>query len=105
MRLDFPGYRYIGLYNETYLSSSDTAYFSVPFGPLKQVATPTFTPPGGTFSSAQSVSISCTTSGATIRYTTNGVDPTSSSAVYSGPISVISGSVTIKARAFKSDMD
>ena len=61
-----------------------------------------FSPGGGTFSSAQSVSISCSTSGSTIRYTTNGVDPTSSSPVYSGPISVSSGSVTIKARAFRS---
>jgi len=68
----------------------------------EQVATPIFTPPEGTFSSAQSVSISCTTSGATIRYTTNGVDPASSSTVYSGPISVSTGLVTIKARAFMS---
>jgi hypothetical protein len=69
-----------------------------------QVATPTFSPAAGTYSSAQSVSIFCSTSGATICYTTDGADPTSSSTVYTGPISVSSGSVTIKARAFKSNM-
>jgi hypothetical protein len=69
---------------------------------LPQVATPTFSPAAGTYSSAQSVSISCSTSGATIRYTTDGADPTSSSPIYTNPISVTSGSVTVKARAFKS---
>lgn len=67
------------------------------------VATPTFSPAGGTYSSAQSVSISCATSGATIRYTTNGSDPTSSSTTYTGPITV-STSTTIKAKAFKAGM-
>ena len=62
------------------------------------VATPTFSPDGGVYTSAQSVSISTTTSGATIYYTTNGNDPTTSSSVYSSPISV-STNTTIKAMA------
>ena len=41
-----------------------------------QCATPTFTPAAGTYSSAQSVTISTTTGGATIRYTTDGSTPT-----------------------------
>ena len=65
-----------------------------------QVATPTFSPVAGSYSSAQTVSIS-TTSGATIYYTTNGSTPTTSSTVYSGPITV-STSETLKAYATKS---
>lgn len=65
------------------------------------VATPTFNPPGSTYTTAQSVTISCTTSDATIRYTIDGSDPSSNSTVYSSPISV-STSTTLKARADKS---
>lgn len=68
------------------------------------VATPTFDPVAGTYGSAQSVTISTTTSGATIRYTTDGNDPTESSTQYSTPISV-SQNTTIKAKAWKTDMD
>jgi hypothetical protein len=64
------------------------------------VATPTFSPPGGTYTSAQNVQISCATSGATIRYTTDGSDPTESSTEYASPVTVNS-STTIKAKAFK----
>ncbi len=68
------------------------------------VAIPTFSPAGGTYTSAQTVSISCATSGATIRYTTNGSEPTAASTQYTAPISV-SGTTTIKAKAFKSSMN
>ena len=66
------------------------------------VATPTFSPAGGTYTSAQTVTISDSTSGATIYYTTNGTTPTTSSTVYSGSISVSSGTVTIEALGAKS---
>ena len=52
------------------------------------VSTPTFSPAAGTYTSAQSVSISDATSGATIYYTTNGTTPTTSSTAYTGPITV-----------------
>ena len=65
------------------------------------VATPTFNPPGGSYSSTQNVTISCASSGATIRYTTNGNTPTESSTAYSGPLTV-SQDTTIKAKAFMS---
>lgn len=68
-----------------------------------KVATPTFTPAAGSYSSAQSVTISCTTSGATIHYTTDGSTPTSSSPTYTGAIPV-SSTTTIKAIAEKSGM-
>jgi hypothetical protein len=68
----------------------DTPHFSYTHGgsSTTAVATPTFSPAGGQYSSAQTVTISTTTSGATIRYTVDGSTPTASSTLYSGPISV-----------------
>jgi hypothetical protein len=51
-------------------------------------ATPTFTPAAGAYGPTQSVAIATTTGGATIYYTTNGTTPTTSSTVYSTPVSV-----------------
>lgn len=71
---------------------------------LSPVATPTFSPSGGSYSSSQNVTISTATSGATIRYTTDGSTPTTShGAVYSSPVSITS-STTVKAIAYKSGM-
>ncbi len=63
-----------------------------------QAPTPTFSPSPGTFATAQSVTINDTLSGATIYYTTNGTTPTTSSSIYSGPITV-SSTETIEAIA------
>src|ERR1019366_7794379 len=52
------------------------------------VATPTFSVAAGTYTSVQSVTISDSTVGASIYYTTNGSTPTASSTLYSGAISV-----------------
>ncbi len=63
------------------------------------LATPTFSPAGGIYTTAQSVSLSDAVSGATIYYTTNGITPTTASTKYTGtPISV-SSTQTIKAIA------
>jgi len=69
-----------------------------------QVAAPTFAPPGASYNSAQTVSISTTTPGpTTIYYTTDGTDPTKSSTrtVYTAAITV-SATETVKAYATKS---
>src|SRR6266566_3096794 len=67
------------------------------------VATPTFSPGGGTYTGSVTVSISDATSGATIYYTTDGSTPTTSSAVYSGALT-FTQTTTLKAIAAASGM-
>jgi hypothetical protein len=62
------------------------------------VATPTFSPAGGAYTSAQSVRIADSTKGATIYYTTDGSTPTNASTVYKTPLNV-SSTKTIRAIA------
>lgn len=85
------------------MNSSTTVTAVYTIGNTQTVAIPVFSPAGGTYSSAQTVTITCATSGAEIRYTTDGTEPTTSSALYSSPITV-SSTTTIKAKAFKSGM-
>ena len=73
-------------------------------GGTQTVATPTFSPAAGTYYEAQSVTLSCSTPGSTIYYTTDGNDPTTSSSVYSSAIPV-SSTTTIKAIATADGMD
>src|SRR5579862_328050 len=63
-----------------------------------RTALPKFSPSPGTYPAAQSVTIADATNGATIYYTTDGSTPTTSSTVYSSPVSV-SSNATIKAIA------
>jgi len=49
---------------------------------------PVFSPAAGSYSTSQSVTLSSATTGAVIYYTTNGTTPTTSSVVYSTPITV-----------------
>lgn len=70
---------------------------------VEKVAMPTFSPDGGSYSGAQSVVIQCATSGAVIRYTTSGDEPSSISTVYVGSI-LVSANTTIKAKAFFAGM-
>jgi len=67
------------------------------------VADVTFLPAGGTYTSMQTVVLSTATEGATVRYTTDGSDPTALSPVYNAGIALAHNTITtIKARAFKS---
>lgn len=68
--------------------------------PIPTCATPTFSPAEGTYESVQDVSISTTTQGATIYYTTDGTTPTTGSTKYINPINV-STTTTVKAIAVK----
>ncbi|MGA3008473.1 MAG: choice-of-anchor tandem repeat GloVer-containing protein [Opitutaceae bacterium] len=71
---------------------------------LAQAAEPTFSPVAGTFSCAQVVTISTATSGATIRYTTDGSTPTETyGALYTGPVG-INATSTVQAIAYKSGL-
>jgi len=67
---------------------------------LPAAATPTFSPAPGSFATAQSVSLSCTTTGASIYYTIDGSTPTAKSPLYSqaAPVAVAS-TTTINAIA------
>lgn len=66
---------------------------------LNATASPTFSPVGGTYTSAQTVTLSDATSGAQIYYTTDGTTPTvSAKNLYTGPITV-SQSQTLNAIA------
>ncbi|HEX5285243.1 MAG TPA: chitobiase/beta-hexosaminidase C-terminal domain-containing protein [Bryocella sp.] len=65
------------------------------------LATPTFSPAPGTYNAAQSVRISDSSAGTSIYYTIDGSTPTTSSTLYSGPITV-SATETINAIATSS---
>jgi len=64
------------------------------------VATPVFTPVAGTYADSVTISLSCATDNAEIRYTTDGSEPTSAAALYSTPIT-LNTTTTVKAKAFK----
>ncbi|HTF63998.1 MAG TPA: chitobiase/beta-hexosaminidase C-terminal domain-containing protein, partial [Edaphobacter sp.] len=69
--------------------SSQSAVVTATYVVGQQVtATPTFSPAAGTYATTQSVTLSDSTAGAVMYYTTNGTTPTTSSTVYSGPITV-----------------
>jgi hypothetical protein len=65
-------------------SAVTTALYAI----VLPAATPVITPKGGTYSSAELVTITDATKGATIYYTTNGVAPTTSSTKYTAPVLV-----------------
>ena len=75
-------------------------------GGLPIAATPTFNPSGGTYYSAQNVSLSCATASSSIYYTTDGTDPDNAGngTLYNLAIPV-SSTTTIKAKAYADGND
>jgi len=69
-------------------------------GYYPKVETPVFSLQSGAYSAIQTVSISCATQDALIRYTTDGSEPNTSSQIYTSAIT-INMTLTLKAKAFK----
>lgn len=69
--------------------------------PPPATATPVFTLAGGTYTAAQTVTLTDATSGAVIHYTTDGSAPTASSPVYTGALT-LSATQTVQAVALAS---
>ncbi len=67
-----------------------------------QVATPIASITGGHKSAASTVALSISTAGATIRYTTDGSEPTATSPTYNTPL-LIDATTSLRARGFKTD--
>ena len=84
---------------KTNMTNSAVAIKSVTVG---QVATPVITPNDEIFSGTVSITIS-STSGATIYYTTDGINPTTASSTYGNPFT-ISATTKVKAMAVKNGM-
>ena len=66
---------------------------------LPTVVTPVFSPVAGSYADSVTVSITCATEGAEIRYTTDSTEPTEDSPLYSTPITLTT-TTTVKAKAF-----
>lgn len=66
---------------------------------ILSTARPIAAPPAGTYATAQQVRLTSPTPGATIRFTTDGSEPTAGSPRYTGPITIAT-STTLRARAF-----
>ena len=86
-----------------HVNFADAIHAAIVAALIPVVATPTFTPAPGTYTSAQSVTIACATSGASLYYTTDGSTPTASSTPYTGAITV-GTTKTVKALAVKAGM-
>lgn len=70
---------------------------------IVQTATPQSFPAAGTVPANTSVTIACSTLGASIYYTVNGTTPTAGSTAYVGPV-VIASTMTVKAIAIKAGL-
>ena len=70
---------------------------------ISEVATPIITPNEGFYYEPQTITITCETEDAVIRYTTDGTEPTETSTLYSTPFQVTTNT-TIMAKAWKTNM-
>lgn len=79
----------------------DSPPYRIYYPKKKNVATPVANVKGGTYTEGKSITLSTSTEGATIKYTTNGFEPTSKDTTYSTAITVDKNTI-LKAKAFKS---
>ena len=87
----------------TGISKGVKAYYISYTYPLSDDAVAKPTIAGETpFLHTTTVTLDCATEGATIRYTTDGADPTSTSTLYENPFE-LSATTTVKAKAFKNE--
>ncbi len=106
---------YISTYNSSTLTwtvRGYCGYFVVTSSSSVAVATPTVDNGTSTYNNDVSVTISCTTSGATICYTTDGTDPTATTpgtcangTTYTVPVSITATATVLKAIGTKATMD
>lgn len=87
------------------MADSNEAAFDYVIKSLEQVAVPVASPEPGLYNSIQNVTLASSTEGATIYYTVDGSNPTTSEtkAMYSSAI-LVSATTTIKAYAVKENM-
>jgi len=81
---------YVGFTGASGGAGADQEILTWSYSNSPDLPAPTFSVAAGTYTTAQSVAISDATTGTTIYYTTNGTTPTTSSAVYTAPITVSS---------------
>ena len=93
----------VNLSGQTASATFDMPAYGVTVTPtfVAKCQTPTFSVSAGTYNNDQTVTISCATSSATIKYTTDGRDPATYGTTYSGPVTINTDNTTLKAVAIK----
>lgn len=89
--------------SEGYMEPSPGAANTTAYANLSRCQVPKFSEKGGLKSGNVSLTLSCETAGATIRYTTDGSEPTAQSQAYNSPI-VFNSNTNIRAKAFANGM-
>jgi len=92
-----------GHYEDTGEGTLDAPPYKIYYPKGSNAATPVASVKGGVYATSQTVSLSCTTIGATIYYTTNGFEPTVDDTAYSTEITVAADTI-LKAKAMKTGM-